>query len=226
MRFAASRTMYAPSRLSSARESSRPPGNSTGGPVQTPASPTRTSASASARSLAPMSTWRSACSRRPRSRICSGGSRLRPIVPITSPSRVRNLIRWPSSVSGLIPPIVVTRSSPPSSTAVIATPISSMWPTRASAGASTPPAAATRAKVVPSVSDETVANAAAASRQMCDASSSCPEGPKAWSSEMSRSGTATRACAFKRNRLPSRSMNLRTRIWWRSRRERGGSPGA
>ena len=58
---------------------------------------------------------------------------------------------------------------------VIAIPISSMWPTIASVGAPSP--ARTRAYDVPSVSDDTSANAEAASRQMRVGSSSCPDGP-------------------------------------------------
>ena len=65
IRRAASSAMYAPSRLSSAFESSRPFGSSVGSPPHTPASPTRTSCSASSRLFAPMSRCRSVCSSRP-----------------------------------------------------------------------------------------------------------------------------------------------------------------
>ena len=73
---------------------------------------------------------------------------------------------------------------------VIATPISSMWPTIASVGA--PSVAATRANDDPSVSEVTSANAEAASRQMRAGSSSCPEGPGAVSKSARRAGAGMR----------------------------------
>ena len=97
-------------------------------------------------------------------------------------------MRWPCSVSAAMPPIVVNESRPFSSMFVIATPISSMWPTSASVGAPSP--ARTRANDVPSVSEVTSANAAAASRQMRAGSSSWPEGPEAVRSAVRSSGAA------------------------------------
>src|SRR5438093_565675 len=61
---AASSALYAPSRLSSARETKQLFGSSNGSPSQTPASPTRRSSVASSRSRAPTSMCRSVCSRR------------------------------------------------------------------------------------------------------------------------------------------------------------------
>ena len=55
--------------------------------------------------------------------------------PAIGPVRVSSSKRWPSSVSGAMPPIVVKESRPLSSMFVIAIPISSMWPTIASVGA-------------------------------------------------------------------------------------------
>src|SRR5919198_669209 len=88
-----------------------------------------------------------------------------------------------------MPPTVVNARRPFSSMFVIVTPISSMWPTSASVAA---PAEApgTRAKVVPSVSAFTSANAPAAWRQTWAGSSSCPDSPGAVRSACSSSGTA------------------------------------
>ena len=61
---------------------------------------------------------------------------------------------------------------------VTTTPISSIWPSRASVGAPSV-AARTRAKEVPSVSLVTSAKAEAACRHTADAGSSCPVGPAA-----------------------------------------------
>ena len=72
---------------------------------------------------------------------------------------------------------------------VTAMPISSMWPTIASVGASFSPAR-TRANDEPSVSEVTSANVAAASRQTLAASSSWPDGPEAVRSAVRSSGVA------------------------------------
>ena len=61
-RRAASSATYAPRRLSSAFDTIRPFGSSSGSPCQTPASPGADEAAASSRSFAPMSMWRSSCS--------------------------------------------------------------------------------------------------------------------------------------------------------------------
>src|SRR5438093_269124 len=68
-------------------------------------------------------------------------------------------------------------------------PISSTWPTSAQLG---PPAApTTRAKLVPTVSPQTAANAPAASRQTAAARSSRPDGPGARSRSFSNGGSDT-----------------------------------
>ena len=146
--------------------------------------------------------------------------RFRATAPVMGPARVSSSKRWPISISGEMPPIVVKESSPLSSMFVIAMPISSMCPTIASVGA--PSAARTRAKDVPRVSEVTSANADAASRQMRDGSSSCPDGPGAVSSALSSSGAGT-GCELKQARLPCEQMSFPTPSIWAWRHERGGS---
>ena len=98
-------------------------------------------------------------------------------------------MRWPISISGAMPPIVVNESSPFSSMFVIVDPdLVDVTDERERRRAVAP--ARTRANDVPSVSDVTSANAEAASRQMRAGSSSCPDGPGAVSSDRRSSGRA------------------------------------
>ena len=109
---------------------------------------------------------------------------------------------------------------------VTATPISSMCPTSASVGAARSPPAATRANDVPSVSElDTSANAAAASRQT-RAGRPRARRADASSSEMRRGGAAIGRLRIQTEAPTVTAMNLRSRTWWRARRERGGSLGA
>ena len=69
--------------------------------------------------------------------FCSSLSRwiaLRPTTPGTGPSRVSTRTRWPTRICASQPPIGAKYRKPFSSTWVIASPISSMWPTTASRG--------------------------------------------------------------------------------------------
>ena len=153
-RRATSIATYTPRRLSSARETSRSFGSSTGSAASSTWSPGETIERASSPSFAPMSTCRSfsriAFLRSSASVRCGG---LRPTTPGRIPSRVNTCTRWPTSTCGSQPPDCTTCRKPLSLTWLTSRAISSICPTIASSGCSALPF--TRATVVPSRSTET-----------------------------------------------------------------------
>ena len=139
-RRAASSATYAPSRLSSARETKRPFGSSTGAPCQTPASPTRTSAARLvAVARADVDVQVGVLGPRAVAQLLRPTRRRRRSRRRSSPSRVSSSTRWPTQhLRPRSRRSSRSESSPLSSMFVIAIPISSMWPTIASVGAPSP----------------------------------------------------------------------------------------
>src|SRR5436190_1933420 len=185
-------------RLSSARETRRPLGSSTGSASITATSPTRTRQRASAPSRAPMSM----CMSRSSTTFLLSSSRcrwtaLRPMTPVTGPARVSTTRRWPTSTCASQPPTARNHRKPSSSTWVTISPISSMWPItrRRRAGDLPRPLAATSASGVPTTSMLACANSPAAASQAWAGARSYPEGPRAASSSRSSGGTPAGARA-------------------------------